>query len=130
MASTPDEVLHGLETGDYVTFTENKAWPVNGCEPMRITETGVFFEKMCEILLRDARDWCLRTGNMFQDLSQAVMGLMACPSWKELQPHTLQTCTGAGPDQDPRLSYQAKTGHALEPDLASSSWTEKECTSP
>ncbi len=40
---------------------------------------------------------------------------MACPSRKE---------------RDPRLSYQAKTGPEAEQDVASSSLTEKELTSP
>ena len=41
MVTTLDEARHGLETGDYVTFTEVKGMePLNGCEPMRITETG------------------------------------------------------------------------------------------
>ena len=41
MVTTLDEARHGLETGDYVTFTEVKGMePLNGCEPMRITVTG------------------------------------------------------------------------------------------
>ena len=41
MVTTLDEVRHGLETGDYVTFTEVKGMePLNDCEPMRVTETG------------------------------------------------------------------------------------------
>ena len=42
MVTTLDEARHGLETGDYVTFTEVRGMePLNGCEPIRITETGM-----------------------------------------------------------------------------------------
>jgi hypothetical protein len=41
MVTTLDEVRHGLEDGDYVTFTEVQGMEaLNGCEPMRITVTG------------------------------------------------------------------------------------------
>ena len=44
MVTTLDEARHGLETGDYVTFTEVRGMePLNGCEPIRITETGTFY---------------------------------------------------------------------------------------
>jgi len=41
--TTLDEVRHGLETGDFVTFTEVKGMTeLNGCEPMEIKVTGPY----------------------------------------------------------------------------------------
>lgn len=38
-----DEVRHGLEDGDFVTFSEVKGMEVlNGCEPRKITTKGMF----------------------------------------------------------------------------------------
>ena len=43
MVTTLDETRHGLETGDYVTFTEVKGMTqLNDCEPMPIKVTGPY----------------------------------------------------------------------------------------
>ena len=42
MVTTLDEVRHGLETGDFVTFTEVQGMDcLNGCEPVRVNVTGM-----------------------------------------------------------------------------------------
>ena len=54
MVTTLDEARHGLETGDYVTFTEVQGMEaLNGCEPMRITVTGRFRA----VITRVQEDW-------------------------------------------------------------------------
>jgi ubiquitin-activating enzyme E1 len=35
-----DETRHGLEDGDYVTFTEVKGMDINGKDPRKITTNG------------------------------------------------------------------------------------------
>lgn len=43
MVTTQDEVRHGFETGDYVTFTEVQGMTeLNDCEPMQITVKGPY----------------------------------------------------------------------------------------
>eukprot|EP00960_Hanusia_phi_P025110 738341-Hanusia_phi.AAC.4 len=44
VVTTLDEARHGLESGDYVTFTEIQGMAeLNGCEPIKIEVTGGFF---------------------------------------------------------------------------------------
>jgi ubiquitin-activating enzyme E1 len=40
-----DETRHGLEDGDYVTFTEVKGMDINGKEPRKISTNGEFARK-------------------------------------------------------------------------------------
>jgi len=43
IVTTQDEVRHGLESGDFVTFTEVQGMTeLNGCEPMEIKVTGPY----------------------------------------------------------------------------------------
>jgi hypothetical protein len=44
MVTCLDETRHGLEDGDFVTFTEVKGMEqLNGCEPRKVTVKGQLF---------------------------------------------------------------------------------------
>jgi hypothetical protein len=48
MVTCLDETRHGLEDGDFVTFTEVKGMEqLNGCEPRKVTVKGQLIGLLC-----------------------------------------------------------------------------------
>lgn len=80
-----DETRHGLEDGDFVTFTEVKGMEqLNGCEPRKVTVKGELFRilpKACYLIGQVPTRSASATPKVWASTSPAVsLCRSRCPS--------------------------------------------------